>query len=122
MSNITIKGLVATTPRYLVTTDGTPILSFRIAEQTGDPVKEVNWYTITALGALATNANESIRKGNRIIANGELIIRNWDNGDRCGTSVEIEVNSMGHDLSWGTAEFTRINDRELEARATAEVL
>jgi single-strand DNA-binding protein len=34
-------------------------------------------------------------------------VRDWDNGERAGTSVEIEAESIGHDLSWGSAVFTR---------------
>jgi single-strand DNA-binding protein len=36
-----------------------------------------------------------------------LRVRDWDNGERAGTSVEIEAESIGHDLSWGSAVFTR---------------
>ena len=28
-------------------------------------------------------------------------------GERAGTSVEVEADSIGHDLSWGSAKFTR---------------
>ena len=46
-------------------------------------------------------------KGDRIIVTGKLRVRDWDNGERTGTSVEIEADSIGHDLSWGSAKFTR---------------
>jgi single-strand DNA-binding protein len=45
-------------------------------------------------------------------------VRDWDNGERAGTSVEIEADSIGHDLSWGSAKFTRtVLVREPEAAA-----
>jgi single-strand DNA-binding protein len=34
-------------------------------------------------------------------------VRDWDNGERTGTSVEIEADVIGHDLTWGNAVFTR---------------
>ena len=34
-------------------------------------------------------------------------IRDWENTDRSGTTVEIEAESLGHDLTWGTAVYTR---------------
>jgi single-strand DNA-binding protein len=34
-------------------------------------------------------------------------VRDWDNGERAGTSVEIEAESIGHDLVWGSSVFTR---------------
>lgn len=112
---ITVQGLVATTPRHLVTQDGLPITSFRVASsqrrfdrnQNKWVDGETNWFTVTAFRQLAVNAAQSISKGERISISGKLRVRDWDNGDRAGTSVEIEAESLGHDLSWGTSVFTR---------------
>ena len=68
---------------------------------------ETNWFTITSFRQLAINSATSISKGDRIVASGRLKVRDWDNGERSGTSVEIEADCLGPDLSWGTAEFTR---------------
>jgi len=112
---VTITGLVATTPRHLVTADGLPITSFRLAcsyrkfDRTENKWVdgEANWYTITAFKQLAINIASSINKGDRIIVTGDLHIRDWDNGERAGTSVEVEATAIGHDLSWGMSVFTR---------------
>jgi single-strand DNA-binding protein len=56
---------------------------------------------------LAINSASSISKGDRIVVNGKLKVRDWDNGERTGTSVEIEADSIGHDMSYGLSEFTR---------------
>ncbi len=114
MSTISISGLIATTPRHLVTQEGLPITSFRVASTSdrydgnGNIVQgETNWYTITAFHSLALNAATSLHKGDRIVVTGNLRIRDWDNGERSGTSVEIEASAIGHDLAWGTSNFTR---------------
>jgi single-strand DNA-binding protein len=112
---IAVSGLVATTPRHLVTTDGLPITSFRLASShrkfDRDLMKwvdgETNWYTITAFRTLAINTAGSINKGERIFVYGKLNIRDWDNGERSGTSVEIEALTLGHDLTWGTSVMKR---------------
>lgn len=112
---ITVTGLVATTPRHLVTMEGLPITSFRLAaahrrfdRATAKWVDgETNWYTITSFRQLAINAAGSISKGDRIMVSGKLRVRDWDNGERAGTSVEVEAEAMGHDISWGTSTFTR---------------
>ncbi|CAB4123828.1 Ssb Single-stranded DNA-binding protein [uncultured Caudovirales phage] len=112
---ITVSGLVATTPRHLITQDGLPITSFRLASSTRkfDRVTNkwidgnTNWYTVTAFKTLAINASKSINKGDRILLTGKLHTRDWDNGERSGTNVEIEAASIGHDLAWGTDVFTR---------------
>ena len=113
--NITVAGLVATTPRHLITQDGLPITSFRLAsshrkfdrEQNKWVDGETNWFTVTVFRQLAINASTSITKGERIVATGKLRVRDWDNGERAGTSVEIEADHLGHDLFWGTSSFTR---------------
>lgn len=115
MEIITVSGLVATTPRHLVTQDGLPITSFRLASATMrfDPSLakwvegDVNWYTVTSFKQLAINVSGSVSKGDRIFVTGTLRVRDWDNGERSGTSVEIEAQSLGHDLAWGTTTFNR---------------
>jgi single-strand DNA-binding protein len=116
MSDVfSVQGLVATTPRHLVTQDGLPITSFRLAssKRRFDRSKnawidgETNWFTVTCFRQLAINTASSISKGDRIFASGRLKVRDWDNGERTGTSVEIEAEVIGHDLSWGNSVFTR---------------
>lgn len=115
MSSTAVTGLVATTPRHLVTQDGLPITSFRLAEQTRlwDKAQEkwvdgeTNWFTVTAFRELAINVAGSVSKGDRVIVMGDIHVRDWDNGERAGTSVEIVASAMGHDMTWGTSEYKR---------------
>lgn len=127
----TVSGLVATTPRHLVTQDGLPITSFRLAasKRRFDRSKsawvdgETNWFTITSFRSLAINCASSVSKGDRIIATGKLKVRDWDNGERSGTSVELEADSLGHDLSWGSSIFTRtvlVIDQEADEESDDE--
>jgi single-strand DNA-binding protein len=116
MSDVfSVQGLVATTPRHLVTQEGLPITSFRLAssKRRFDRSKnawidgEPNWFTVTCFRQLAINTASSVSKGDRICTSGHLKVRDWDNGERTGTSVEIEAEVIGHDLSWGNSVFTR---------------
>ncbi len=129
---ISVAGLVATTPRHLVTQDGLPITSFRLAssQRRFDRSQnkwidgETNWYTVTGFRQLAINASTSVSKGDRILVTGKLRVRDWDNGERAGTSVEIEAESIGHDLSWGSAVFTRtvlVRETESSGPDSAEI-
>jgi single-strand DNA-binding protein len=113
--HIAVTGLVATTPRHLVTQDGLSITSFRLASsqrrfdrsQNKWIEGETNWYTVSAFRQLAINESTSVSKGDRVIVVGKLHVRDWDNGERAGTSVEVEAEAVGHDLNWGTSSFTR---------------
>jgi single-strand DNA-binding protein len=122
--NFSVTGLVATTPRHLVTQDGLPITSFRLAASTKKFDKqanrwtdgETNWFTVTSFRQLAINSATSVSKGDRVLVMGRLRVRDWDNGERAGTSVEIEAETLGHDLHWGSTIFTRtVNIREADA-------
>ena len=112
---IAVTGLVATTPRHLVTQDGLPITSFRLAssQRRFDRAQnkwvegETNWYTVSSFRQLAINSSTSVSKGDRVAVIGKLHVRDWDNGERAGTSVEVEADAIGHDLNWGSSSFTR---------------
>jgi single-strand DNA-binding protein len=129
METLHLTGLVATTPRHLVTQDGLPITSFRLASsqrrfdrsQNKWVDGETNWYTVTSFRTLAVNVSQSISKGDRIAVFGKLRVRDWDNGERAGTSVEIEAETVGHDLAWGNSSFTRtVLVRETAPEETVE--
>ena len=123
---ITITGLIATTPRHVVTSEGLPITSFRLASSQRRFDKatstwvdaSTNWYTVTAFRQLAINAVPSLSKGDHIVVSGRLRIRDWQTDDRTGTNVEIEAETLGHDLFWGTAVFTRLVALGSDAQAT----
>lgn len=115
MDTITLTGLVATTPRTIATSEGLVITSFRLASSqrrfdraVGEWVDtETNWYTITAFRGLATNVAASIEKGQRVLVTGRVRVRDWEAGEKSGTTIEIEAEAIGHDLNFGRAAFTR---------------
>lgn len=124
---ITLTGLVATTPRHLTTAEGLAITSFRLAssQRRFDRATQrwvdgdTNWYTVTGFRALAENTAVSVNKGDRVIVTGKLRIRDWENTDRSGTTVEVEAETLGHDLLWGVSSYTR-NSSSTEDRSIVE--
>lgn len=113
---ITIRGIVATDPRHLVTGNGLAITSMRLASPSrrwdrstsswtnGD----TNWFTVTAFRSLASNLHKSITKGDRVIVTGRLRVRHWERDDRSGMSVEIDADAVGHDLAYGRGTWIRV--------------
>jgi single-strand DNA-binding protein len=117
--SLSTRGLVATVPNHIVTTEGLPITSFRLAAaqrrfnrstQTWE-TSDTNWYTVTAFRQLAINIAACVAKGDRIVVSGRLSIRDWESGDRTGTVVEIDADAVGHDLTWGTSTYSRTMKR-----------
>jgi single-strand DNA-binding protein len=112
---ITVTGIVATEPRCIVTSGGVPISSFRLAsgQRRYDRASQAwvdadtNWYTVSTFRNLAGNVERSIKKGEHVVVTGRVRIRAWESNDRSGTSIDIEAESLGHDLLWCTSSATR---------------
>ena len=112
---ITLTGLVATNPRHITTSEGLAITSFRLASnqrrfdrgQNAWVDGDTNWYTITAFRQLGVHVASSVEKGQRVIVTGRVRVRDWESGEKSGTTIEVDAESIGHDLTWGRATFTR---------------
>jgi single-strand DNA-binding protein len=112
---ITIVGRVGSIPRHIVTSAGLSITTFRLASnhRRFDRAEsrfvdgETNWYSVSAFRQLAVNTAASLERGQRVIVTGRLKVQNWENGGRSGLNVEIEADSIGHDLNWGTARYAK---------------
>jgi single-strand DNA-binding protein len=126
MTQIAVRGLIATTPRQVVTESGLTVVSFRLAssfrrfdvDKQAWVSSDTNWYTVSGFRKLAENSANSLSKGDRVLVSGKLKIRDWDNGERSGTSVEIEADAIGHDLTFGTTSFERTGQPEEEDSET----
>jgi len=112
---ITLIGIAATDPRTVTTTAGLDIASFRLAStpRRYDRSKDewvdgdTNWYTITAFRVLAANVAACVSKGDRVVVTGRLRVRSWESGDKSGTTVEVDADTVGHDLRWGRSTYLR---------------
>jgi single-strand DNA-binding protein len=48
-----------------------------------------------------------------VIVYGRMRINQWVNGERSGTTVEIDAYNVGHDLTWGQTTFTKVAKPQL---------
>lgn len=116
--NLTVRGFVGGDVRLITTDKGLPIATFRVGatprrynRESGEwENQETNWYSVTCFRQLATNVHAAVRKGDPVVVSGRLRIRPWENqaGQR-GTSVEVDADGVGHDLTFGTSSFMRLN-------------
>jgi single-strand DNA-binding protein len=116
-AQISLTGYVATQPVTRIVKSGATNLSMRVAwtprrqdRVTGEWVDgNTSYVTVICWRKLATNAGLCVRKGDPVIVKGRLSIRPYE--DKQGvqrTAVEVEANSVGHDLSRGVALFQRV--------------
>ncbi len=111
---ITITGNVATEPQHRLA-GGVPVTTFRVASGQRRFDKQAqawvddgtNWYTVSTWRSLAEHAFHSLRKGDRVLLTGRMRVRNWEAGEKKGTSVDIDAEAIGHDLLWGTSKFEK---------------
>lgn len=121
--HITVRGFVATDPSTRTTPSGLAVGNFRLAstdrrfdrEQQAWVDGATNWFTVNMFRQLSTNVAASLSKGQPVLVTGRLKVRQWQNGERAGTSVEIEAETIGHDLTLGTAFFNRAVGRTAPA-------
>jgi single-strand DNA-binding protein len=120
--HITVRGFVATDPAVRTAQAGFPVGNFRLAatdrrfdRERGEWVDgSTNWFTVNMFRNLALNAGTSLQKGQPVLVTGRLKVRPWETSERSGTAVEIEAETIGHDLSLGTASFARTTARSGE--------
>ena len=114
--NITVRGFVASEIRSSTTPGGVATASFRLGstERRYDRAASAwidgntNWFTVQGYRQLAGNMGCSIKKGQRVIVVGRLKMRSWEKDGRIYHVAEIDAESVGHDLMWGSANFTRM--------------
>lgn len=114
-TTVHVVGTVATEPRIIYPSSGTPLCSFRLAsdERRYDREQQTwvegttNWFGVVCFRSLATHAHESFSKGDRVIVSGKLRVRNWEKDEKRGTAVEVEAEAVGHDLRWGVSRFEK---------------
>jgi single-strand DNA-binding protein len=127
---ISIAGNVATEIRFLRSDRGTPLASFRLAStprrydrsQGGWVDGRTTYVTVVCWRALAENVAASLHKGEPVVATGRLRVEPWEKDDgRTGTSVEVEAQVVGHDLSRGTSAFRRTRREHSDAPSDAKI-
>ncbi|MET4095145.1 single-stranded DNA-binding protein [Arthrobacter sp. UYCu712] len=114
--NITVRGFVASEIRSSTTPGGVATASFRLGstERRYDRASSTwidgntNWFTVQGYRQLAGNIGCSIKKGQRVIVVGRLKMRSWEKDGRIYHVAEIDAESVGHDLMWGSANFIRM--------------
>ena len=111
---ITLTGWVGSDVSLREVAGGQPVANFRVATTSrkfrNDQWEDGNttWYSVRAWRRLADNVSESIKRGDPVVVHGRLEADVWTKEDgTTNTQLVITATSVGHDLSRGTAVFTK---------------
>ncbi len=113
-TRVALRGNVATEPVLKITQQGTTVCSFRLAvtarRYSAADSKvvdaETSWYTVTCWRSLAENAVGSLSKGQGVVVQGRLRVREFVHDGQSRTSADLTADALGHDLTWGTSTFS----------------
>ena len=116
-TTMTIVGNVVDEPRMRYTKNHHAVATFRIASTSRRYDREQGRFVdnstlfvnVSCWRALAENAFDSLHKGQRVIVSGRYYQREYTTGEMKRIRYELEANAVGHDLSWGTARFTKVH-------------
>ena len=126
--NITVRGFVATEPTSSTTPGGVATATFRLGstDRRFDRATNswidgnTNWFRVQGYRQLAGNIGCSVKKGQKVIVVGRLKLRSWEHDGRTYYSAEIEADSVGHDLRWGSANYIRTAGNGPQAAASPD--
>ncbi len=112
---MTVNGWVATEPKQHVGPSGVRLTSFRLAttsryydrEQQEWVDGRTEWFTVKVFRAAAITVAESVKKGQPVTVTGRFRTHEWEGDEGMRMDLVIDASSVGHDLTRGTATFTR---------------
>ena len=121
---VTLRGNVASDPRFHEFGDGGMVTSFRLAstsrffdrERSAWVDRETTYVSVNCRRWMAQNAIRSLAKGQPLVVTGRMRERYWESEGRAGRTLEIEADAVGHDLTYGETRFTRVS-RTQETRS-----
>jgi single-strand DNA-binding protein len=114
---IMLTGFVTREPDFTKTRSDIPVARIRVGSATRYPDRttgewvdgDVSYFDVTCWRTLAVNVKACLRKGDMVTVQGKFRTRSWlvAGEDRPRTKMEINADSVGHDLAYGWTVFNR---------------
>ena len=116
-NQITLRGYLTAEPKlHQKTASAVPVTEIRVGStprrlnrETGEWLDApTSYYTVKCWRRLAINAVSSLHKGDMVVIRGRFYMNTWvDNQQRQRSTLEIEADSLGHDLAYGWTHYLR---------------
>jgi single-strand DNA-binding protein len=117
-NHVSIIGNLTRDPELRFTPSGQATASFGVAvnrrwqnRQTQEWDEQTSYFDVVCWGQLAENAAQSLAKGSRVMVDGRLDQRSWENqeGER-RSKIEITADEVAPSLRWATVSISK-NER-----------
>jgi len=114
-SNLTIVGNLTKDPELRFTPTGQATASFAVAvnrrwqnRQTNEWEEATSFFDVVAWGSLAENLADSVHRGDRVVVEGRLDQRSWENnqGEK-RSKIEITANEIAPSMRWATVDISK---------------
>lgn len=116
-NQITLRGYLTAEPKlYQRSPQAIPVTEIRVGctprrlnRETGEwQALPTSYYRVKCWRRLAINAVSSLKKGDMVIIRGHFYMNNWvDSQQRPRTTLEVEADTIGHDLAYGWSHYMR---------------
>lgn len=116
-NQITLRGFLTAEPKFKETAKtGTPMTEIRVGStprrlnrETGEwQDLPTSYFKVKCWRRLAINTASSLHKGDMVVIRGRFTMNTWlDSQQQQRSTVEIEADSVGHDLAYGWTHFMR---------------
>ncbi len=115
-SRMTITGNLTRDPQLRIgTRNGEPFAALAVAVNNRRRDKEsgqwvttgTTYFDVLCWGALGANALRTFSKGDPVVVHGRFRLREWTSNTGPRVNVTIDAESVGPDLTFGTASFRR---------------
>ncbi|MBC7334442.1 MAG: single-stranded DNA-binding protein [Actinobacteria bacterium] len=110
LNQVFLLGNLTRDPEVKYTDEGIAIAEMRLAvnkrwkDKDGKDIEIVDYFNVTAWGSLAENCVDSLKKGDRIVINGHLNLRNWEAKD----GKKYNLTNIVADVVAASLEFKRL--------------
>jgi len=126
-NHITLRGYLTAEPTlHQKTPAATPVTEIRVGStprrlnrETGEWYDApTSYYRVKCWRRLAINVASSLHKGDMVVVHGRFYMSTWvDSQQRPRSTLEIEADSLGHDLTYGWSHFLRGTRSQTERAA-----
>lgn len=116
-NQITLRGYLTAEPKlYQKSPQAIPVTEIRVGctprrlnRETGEwQALPTSYYRVKCWRRLAINAVSSLHKGDMVIIRGHFYMNTWvDSQQRPRATLEIEADTVGHDLTYGWSHYMR---------------